>query len=142
MKYRIYLDNCCFNRPYDDQVQLLVQLETQAKLYVQRAVLQGEFDLVWSFILSYENSVNPHENRKHSIAKWKKIATLNVMSSESIVKRTNLIMQKGIKSKDAMHIACAIDAKCHYFLTTDKKLLNTSIGKINIISPIDFLKIL
>ena len=19
MKYRIYLDNCCFNRPYDDQ---------------------------------------------------------------------------------------------------------------------------
>ena len=140
--YRIYLDNCCFNRPYDDQAHLLVQLETQAKLYVQRAVLQGEFELVWSFILNYENSVNPHDNRKHSIAKWKNIATLNVMSSESIVKRTNEIMRKGIKSKDAMHIACALDAKCHYFLTTDKKLLNTPINKINIISPIDFLKIL
>lgn len=32
MKYRIYLDNCCFNRPYDDQTQAKVLFETQAKL--------------------------------------------------------------------------------------------------------------
>jgi len=31
-KYRLYLDNCCFNRPYDDQTFLLVQLETEAKI--------------------------------------------------------------------------------------------------------------
>ena len=29
-KLRIYLDNCCFNRPYDDQSQLRISLETQA----------------------------------------------------------------------------------------------------------------
>ena len=34
-KMRIYLDNCCFNRPYDDQSQLRISLETQAKLYIQ-----------------------------------------------------------------------------------------------------------
>ena len=27
-KMRIYLDNCCFNRPYDDQSQLRILLET------------------------------------------------------------------------------------------------------------------
>ncbi|MCL2073737.1 MAG: hypothetical protein FWH18_07445 [Marinilabiliaceae bacterium] len=27
MKYRIYLDNCCFNRPYDDQSQTLLLSE-------------------------------------------------------------------------------------------------------------------
>lgn len=27
---RIYLDNCCYNRPYDDQSYLNVSLETQA----------------------------------------------------------------------------------------------------------------
>ena len=32
---RIYLDNCCYNRPYDDQSQIRVSLETQAKLYTQ-----------------------------------------------------------------------------------------------------------
>lgn len=32
---RIYLDNCRFNRPYDDQRQLSVSLDAQAKIYVQ-----------------------------------------------------------------------------------------------------------
>lgn len=30
---KIYLDNCCYNRPYDDQSQVRIQLETQAKLF-------------------------------------------------------------------------------------------------------------
>lgn len=30
----IYLDNCCYNRPYDDQSQIRVFLESQAKLHV------------------------------------------------------------------------------------------------------------
>lgn len=28
---RIYLDNCCYNRPYDDQSHILIYLETQRK---------------------------------------------------------------------------------------------------------------
>ena len=32
---RVYLDNCCYNRPYDEQVQLRIRLETEAKLHVQ-----------------------------------------------------------------------------------------------------------
>ncbi|MFN0197095.1 MAG: PIN domain protein, partial [Planctomycetaceae bacterium] len=33
---RIYLDNCCFNRPFDDQRQIRVRLETEAKLCIQQ----------------------------------------------------------------------------------------------------------
>ena len=33
-KLKLYLDNCCFNRPFDDQSQLLVRLETEAKLFI------------------------------------------------------------------------------------------------------------
>ena len=29
---RIYLDNCCYNRPFDEQTQLRIRLETEAKL--------------------------------------------------------------------------------------------------------------
>ncbi len=29
---RVYLDNCCYNRPFDEQDQLSVRLETEAKL--------------------------------------------------------------------------------------------------------------
>ena len=49
MKYQIYLDNCCFNRPYDDQSYLLIQLESEAKLFVQKEILKGRFELVWSY---------------------------------------------------------------------------------------------
>ena len=31
----VYLDNCCYNRPFDEQTQLRVRLETEAKLRVQ-----------------------------------------------------------------------------------------------------------
>ena len=142
MKYRIYLDNCCFNRPYDVQTHLLIQLETEAKLFVQQAILQGAFELVWSYILDYENDANPYLNRKLSIAKWRERAVLDVDASEDVINRAKDIMLKGVKKKDALHIACALEAQCHYFLTTDKKILHTSFDKINVINPIDFIKIL
>lgn len=37
----IYLDNCCFNRPYDNQSFVQIELETQAKLYIQYQIKQG-----------------------------------------------------------------------------------------------------
>ena len=33
---RVYLDNCCYNRPFDDQAQVKVLLETIAKLDIQQ----------------------------------------------------------------------------------------------------------
>lgn len=51
-------------------------------------------------------------------------------------------MQKGIKSKDALHLACAIEAECNYFITTDGKILNKSIDNIIIVDPINFVRIL
>ncbi|GAP72719.1 hypothetical protein SAMD00024442_4_72 [Candidatus Symbiothrix dinenymphae] len=53
--YRIYLDNCCFNRPYDNQSQLKVIFETQAKLFIQGLVLKNNVELVWSYVLKFEN---------------------------------------------------------------------------------------
>jgi hypothetical protein len=42
---RIYLDICCFNRPFDDQTQLLVRLQTEAKLAVQDAIRTGIYEV-------------------------------------------------------------------------------------------------
>lgn len=138
-KIKLYLDNCCFNRPFDDQTQLKIHLETQAKLYVQQKILNGEFFLVWSYILEYENMQNPFEIRRNSIILWKDIAKENIIESESILQYAESLLPKGIKNKDALHIACAVSSSCDYFLTTDKKLLNTPIPEIYIINPIEFI---
>ena len=39
----IYLDNCCFNRPFDDQKQIRIQIETEAKLYIQREIPMSKY---------------------------------------------------------------------------------------------------
>ena len=67
----IYLDNCCFNRPYDDQTYEKIFLETQSKLYIQENILTGKYKLVWSYILQFENDQNPYITHKHEIRKWK-----------------------------------------------------------------------
>lgn len=68
---RLYLDNCCFNRPFDDQTQLKISLESQAKLAVQNMILNKKHSLVWSYMLEYENMQNPFDIRRESITKWK-----------------------------------------------------------------------
>ena len=59
MLRRLYLDNCCFNRPFDNQEQVKIRLETEAKLFIQQEILAGKYELVWSYILEYENELNP-----------------------------------------------------------------------------------
>ena len=138
MNIRIYLDNCCFNRPYDDQTQPRVRFETQAKLHIQRMVFEGEINLVWSYVLKYENSRNPFESKKQAIAQWEILSSLFVSMSNEIVSIAEKITTTGVKSTDALHVACAIAGNCQYFITVDKRLLSYRDDRIIICNPIEF----
>ena len=140
-KTRLYLDNCCFNRPYDDQTNLNVHLEAQAKLFIQNEILENNHELAWSFMMDYEIKSNPFYDRQLAFMKWKNIAVIDIDPTERILIRGREIMQKSIKQKDALHIACALKAECDYFLTTDSKVLNKNIPEIKIINPIDFIRL-
>jgi len=140
MKSRIYIDICCFNRPYDDQTQLLVRMETEAKLFIQNEIKLNNYELAWSYMMDYENSVNPFDDRKASIDEWYNAAAIDIDASNEIINLANHFSLKGIKKKDSLHLACAIKAECNYFLTTDKKLLSKNINEITILNPIDFIR--
>ena len=136
---KVYLDNCCFNRPFDDQGSLKIQLETKAKLAIQQMVHTDRIQLVWSFILEYENSQNPFELRKETIAPWRELASECILDQESVRTFAKELTNQGIKIKDALHISCAKQANCDYFITTDKKLLNKQLDQIKVIGPIEFI---
>ena len=142
MKDRLYLDNCSFNRPYDDQSLLKNYIEAEAKTYIQKEILQKNIELAWSYVMDYEISFNPFYDRKNQIIKWKNIAIVDVTESEKVITIANDIMKKNIKPKDSLHLACAIEAKCNYFITTDGKVLNKSIENIIIINPVDYIRII
>ena len=138
----LYLDTCSFNRPYDDQSLLRNYLESEAKTFIQEEILQKTFELAWSYIMDYEISFNPFPDRKIQILKWKNIAKIDIDESIIVINRAHKIMQQNIKSKDALHLSCAIEAECKYFITTDRKILNKSIDNIIIVDPIDFIKMI
>jgi len=141
---RIYLDNCCFNRPFDNQNKLRIKLESEAKLFIQQKIFDNQIEMVWSYILDYENDANPFAERKESIKEWRKHAIIDIKESEEIIKKAKFILSLGVKSKDALHVACAIVSNCDYFLTTDdlllKKLVKTK--EITAINPLSFILIM
>lgn len=139
---RIYLDNCCFNRPFDDQSQLRVRLEAEAKLGVQEKIRSGEHQLVWSYILDYENARNPFAERREQIGKWRSYAENDVQEDEEVLLLAARFSTHGIKQLDALHIACAVRAQAVFFLTTDMGILKKAslIQDILISDPTSFIR--
>lgn len=143
-KIRVYLDNCCYNRPFDDQRQLRVRLETQAKLYIQEQIRDGKLSLVWSFILVYEISANPFIHRKKQIINMEPLAEIYIEANEDIYQKAEEILVKyKVREKDALHIAAALAGTSDYFITTDDKLIRNcrNIDIINVLDPLDFIKL-
>ena len=140
---RIYLDNCCYNRPYDDQTQLRISLETQAKLQIQTMIRDKRFELVTSYVLLYENSRNPHETRKNTILsfiKENKAYYVDIEKGEEIKSLADEIISTGVKTADAHHVACAIIGGAEYFLTTDNRLLRYRTNRITLMDPTSFIR--
>ena len=140
---RIYLDMCCYNRPFDDQSQLIVAMETQSKIYIQDLVRNGQLELVGSYTLDYEVSRNPSRMRQKSIVGFLHENMKYYVGAENSDKISEIaadFMKTGVKEKDAYHVASAIYAGCEYFITTDYRLLKHKTDRIRMVSPIEFIR--
>jgi len=134
---RVYLDNCSFNRPFDDQAQPRIRLEAEAKLCIQDGVQAGTLELVWSYVLDFENAANPFEERRIAIERWKGRATLDVEESDEVLQTAAQLATLGLRPKDALHVACATAAGADCLVTTDDRILsrNAEVHGIEIVDP-------
>ena len=139
-KIKVYLDNCVYNRPYDDQSDIRIRLEADAKLYIQELIKEGRIDLVWSSVNEYENNDNPSCEKRERIFVWKHIAVQQCALNEIILEKAIEIESLAVHAKDALHIAAAIYAHCDYFITTDRKILNKPITGITVVNPLVFVE--
>jgi predicted nucleic acid-binding protein len=138
---KIYLDNCVFNRPFDDQSQIRIKLETEAKFYIQAQIKQNRVVLVWSYILELENAHNPFAERQSAIAQWQALAQMDISETANILSTAHTLQTLGLKSKDALHIACAIEAKADYFITTDDLIIKRAreLQELQVVDPLTFI---
>jgi predicted nucleic acid-binding protein len=98
--------------------------------------------LVWSYVLERECSKIKDDNKRNNVLAWKTFTINNVTETQDITRRALEIQKTGVKEKDALHVACAIAAGCHFFVTTDHRLLKYRSKDIYICDPTECMEFL
>ena len=138
----IYLDNCCYNRPFDDQTQERIHLESEAILMILQRRQAGIYRVVGSNILELEMERMHDAAKKQKVKELYKAADLHINYTENIKKRSKEIMVLSkIRTFDSLHIAAAEEAKAYVMLTTDDKLEKMAEKlelKVRVMNPLKF----
>lgn len=141
---KIYLDNSVYNRPFDDQGQLRIQLESMAFLVIMKQIEDNRYILVNSSVTSFENDKNPFPERRERIKSFLQLAKVSVRLDEGIRSRSLELQSLGFKAIDALHLAAAEKSKAKYILSCDDKVskrakkISTKLN-ISVLNPLEFL---
>ena len=92
--------------------------------------------------MDYENNKNPFRERREQIEKWRNYSVIDIVANPNILDLSVSIEQLGLKKFDSLHLACAIQGKADYFLTTDNGILKKSkiIQGLKVIDPNNFIR--
>ncbi|NEQ40615.1 MAG: type II toxin-antitoxin system VapC family toxin [Okeania sp. SIO3I5] len=138
---RVYLDTSVYNRPFDDQTQKKVALETEAVVLILEMIKNQEIELVNSKPIEYENIFNSDLSRQEKITNFLTLATIYQKMEQSEEKRAKQLQNQGIKLLDSYHVACAEASQSDYFITCDRRLINRcqTLSTIKTVNPINFI---
>ncbi|HEY5042446.1 MAG TPA: PIN domain-containing protein [Verrucomicrobiae bacterium] len=120
---KLYLDVCCWNRPFDDQSQTRVRLEAEAVLSILQMAGSGELEIVGSDIIDDELLQMADKERREKVELLLALASSQVALTSAIEQRATELQKWNISSFDALHLASAENARADYLLTTDDDLL-------------------
>lgn len=118
----LYLDMCCLTRPFDDQSQPWIRLESEAVLALL-AMESDELRFVRSPALILENSQNPLKERAVRVGEWLAAQPPFEGDLDSLEKRTAELMSLGLKNFDALHVASAEQARADALASCDDRFL-------------------
>jgi predicted nucleic acid-binding protein len=138
LNYRLYLDACCLNRPFDDQRQSRIALETQAILAILSRCQSGQWQLMSSTALDTELDQTPNRERLANMKAMLIIAKIKVLSSQAIETRARELKRLGFSTYDAVHIASAERGRADVFISTDDRLIKRAVQNIHLLRvPVD-----
>lgn len=120
---KIYLDACCLNRPFDDQDQHRIRLESEAILIIIDTIYRDKWEWIGSETLIVELENTPDIDKRNHLKELASNIHTIVNLNDREMSRAEELQRLGFKAYDAMHIACSETANVDIFLTTDDKLL-------------------
>jgi predicted nucleic acid-binding protein len=123
---KIYLDMCAWKRPFDDQTQGRILIETTAVTRILDAATAGILMLCNSAALVAENRRNPNAQRRKRVNALLAQIGSPSPATPAIFARAEQLARQGFRDMDALHLAFAEDLKADYFVTVDDELLARS----------------
>ena len=94
--YKIYLDVCCLNRPFDDQTQSRIRLETEAITSILTRCQNRDWELISSTALSSEIAQTPSPTRREQVRESLLIAQTKIIVNREIILHSNFFKQFGL----------------------------------------------
>lgn len=140
---KLYFDNCCFSRPFDDLTQEKISLEEKAIEDILAKYEKKELEIYTSKIVDFEMSKIKDQNKKRQVEDlYDSLALKSIVYNQTIRQRAVEIEAYNIKRMDALHMALAESIDIDYLITTDKLFINNAKklnSTIKVISPIEFI---
>jgi predicted nucleic acid-binding protein len=121
--WKIYLDTCCLNRPFDDRSQERVRREAEAVLTVLARLTTRDWHWISSEALWAEVEQMPDRDRRLRVRAMAEGAHQLVVIEQPQVERARALLGLHFKPLDALHLACAEAAGADVVLTTDDRLV-------------------
>ena len=98
-QYKIYLDVCCLNRPFDGWGQPRIRLEAEAVIALDRCQI-GDWLMVASTALVSEISQTPETIRKQQVVDFLATAKIETKVTLETIKRVGDLQELGFKNFD------------------------------------------
>jgi predicted nucleic acid-binding protein len=141
---KIYLDACCLNRPFDEQSQLRIRLESEVIIFILSRIYEKEWEWIGSEILEIELEQTPNVEKRERLILSASRSDTSVKIEQMEDMRAHELEKLGFHAFDALHIACAESGKADIFLTTDDKLLKLATHqsdqlKVSVANPLTWL---
>ncbi|MCZ2123590.1 MAG: PIN domain-containing protein [Anaerolineales bacterium] len=119
---KIYLDTCCLNRPFDDQRQARIRLESEAVTLILEKIYNEEWEWIGSEVLLYEIEQNADAERKERLLLLAKASNKIIEITDEILNYAEKLVELGFDEFDAVHLASAEKGRVDVFLTSDDDL--------------------
>ena len=139
---KVYLDICCLKRPFDDQSQARVAVESAAVVAILAAAERGEIELIRSAAHYVENATDTDAERRAAVAAWLAAGPPPLEATDQVRARLSQAREANIAPLDALHLAWAQELGANVLLTTDDRFISravrlTTIG-LRVLNPAAF----
>ena len=136
----LYLDNSFLNRPFDNPDIESHRLEAEILFFILELNREGKISFVNSSAITYENSLNPFEDRRVFVEESLKHASIYQNLNEQIrIRSMQLVEKMKLSSIDSLHLATAEHAGVDFFITCDYNLIRRYKGDVQVVTPLQFL---